>query len=446
MAEWTDSSAAELGEALERGRADARAVTEAFLDAIACHPEADRIYARTMPARARAEAAASADRARRGLRRGPLDGVPISLKDLFDTAGVATEAGTRLLAGRVPEHDAACVARLSRAGMVCLGKTHMTELAFSGLGINPVTATPPNRHGRTLAPGGSSSGAAASVAFGLAPIGLGSDTGGSVRAPAAWNDLVGLKTTAGLIPLDGAVPLSPTLDTVGPLCRTVGDAALALATLTETRPADLSGVSPSRLRLAVGTGALTERLAPAVAAAFEDALDRLARAGIAIERVAVPEAAEALATASSHGGIVNTEGYAIWGDRIEAEGDKMFPLIADRFRSGRGFRADQIDHARLAFARLAKSYRARLAPFDAMIAPTMPILPPRVEDLMTDPASLAAANMTCLRNTRVGNLLGLCGLTVPSGHAWCGLMLHGLPGEEARLLRIGRALEMALAD
>jgi aspartyl-tRNA(Asn)/glutamyl-tRNA(Gln) amidotransferase subunit A len=445
MTDWTGRSAAEMGRAIEAGALDPRALAEAFLDAIAQHPAAARIYARLTPERARAEAADAADRARRGLRRGLLDGVPVSIKDLFDTAGAGCEAGTRLLAGRVAAHDAACVARLAQAGMVCLGKTHMTELAFSGLGVNPMTATPPNRHGDGLAPGGSSSGAAASVAFGLAPVGLGSDTGGSVRVPAAWNDLVGLKTTAGRVPLDGVVPLSPTLDTVGPLCRTVEDAALVFAPLAAAPAPDLGGASLRGLRLMVAEGALMEGLVPEVAAAFEAALSRLSAAGARIERAAMPEAGEALAVAGGRGGLVASEAYALWSEAIEAQPGAMWAPILARFRSGRAVTADVMDGARLAFGRIAAAWRARTAGFDAVLAPATPNLPPPVDRLLADAAYFTEQNMAALRNTRVGNLLGLCALTLPTGTPSVGLMLHGHPGEEARLLRIGRAAEAALA-
>ena len=444
MTEWTGASAAALGAAIGSGKLDPRALAEAFLDAIARHPHAERIYARVTPGRARAEAAASAERAASGLRRGPLDGVPVSLKDLFDTAGIETEAGSRLLKGRKPETDAVCVARLVRAGMVCLGKTHLSELAFSGLGVNPMAATSPNIHGAHLAPGGSSSGAAASVAFGLAPVGLGSDTGGSVRIPAAWNDLVGLKTTAGLIPLDGSVPLSVTLDTIGPLCRTVEDAALVHAALTETRAPDLTGASVRGLRLMVPEGVMLDALAPEIGAAFEAALSRLSAAGAVIVRAPLPEAGEALAVANVNGGIVNTEGYAIWGEQLEARPDDVWAPILARFRSGKSFRADQIEAARLAFDRLAAAYLTRTAGFDAVVAPTTPTVPPEVAPLLAGDAHWVEQNALALRNTRIANLFGLCALTVPTGAPACGLMLHGTPHGEARLLRIGRAVESAL--
>ena len=181
---WLWMTAADLGRGIAAGAIDPRELAEVYLGAIDGHPQAPAIYARTTPERARTEADAAAGRARAGLRRGPLDGVPVSWKDNFDTAGTATEAGSALLAGRVPERDAAVLATATRAGLVCLGKTHLTELAFSVLGLNPVTATPPNINDPELAPGGSSSGAAASVAFGLAAAAIGSDTAGSVRVPA----------------------------------------------------------------------------------------------------------------------------------------------------------------------------------------------------------------------------------------------------------------------
>ena len=206
MQDWLWASAADLGRGIASGDIDPEALCDAYLTAISGDTTRDTIYARLTEDRARSEAGAAATRARNGLRRGPLDGVPISWKDLFDSAGTATEAGTALLKGRVPQDDAVVLANATHGGAVCLGKTHMSELAFSGLGLNPVTATPPNRHDAALVPGGSSSGAATSVAFGLASVAIGSDTGGSVRNPAAWNDLVGLKTTLGRVPVKGAVP------------------------------------------------------------------------------------------------------------------------------------------------------------------------------------------------------------------------------------------------
>lgn len=445
MSEWLGMTAAALGRGIGAGEIDPRALAEAHLDAIAAHAEAERVYARVTPARARAEAAAAAERARLGVRRGPLDGVPISLKDLFDTAGVETEAGSRLLAGRTPDRDAPCVARLTAAGMVCLGKTHMSELAFSGLGYNPMTQTSPNPFDPDWAPGGSSSGAGASVSLGLAAMGLGSDTGGSVRIPAAWHGLVGLKTTWGLISNDGVVPLSPSLDTVGPLCRSVEDAALTLAALTGRPAPDLTGASLKGLSFLIPTTVVLDDLDPEQAAAFEGAVAALTAAGAKVTRAEVPEYAEAMETGGRLGAIVNTEGYACWGETIEARPDDIFPMIRERFRAGRTFRADQAEAARMAFRALAARFLERLAPFDAALCPTTPNLPPSVARLATDEGYYTEQNLLALRNTRLGNLFGLSSLTLPTGRPACGVMFTGRPHDEARLLRIGSAAEKALA-
>ncbi len=229
MQEWLQMTASDLGRGIGAGTIDPVALTETYLDAIMAHDLCDRIYARTTRDRAVSEAQAAAARAKTGQRLSLLDGVPISWKDLFDTAGAGTEAGSKLLKGRVPDQDAVVLANATAMGLVCLGKTHMSELAFSGLGYNPSTATPPCVNDAAAVPGGSSSGAAASVAFDLAAAGIGSDTGGSVRIPAAWNDLVGLKTTAGRLTLEGVVPLALKFDTIGPMTRSVEDAAQLLA-------------------------------------------------------------------------------------------------------------------------------------------------------------------------------------------------------------------------
>jgi len=353
--DWLNLSAAELGRRIGRGEIDPRDLTEAFLSAVDAHSFGPRIYARTTPTRARAEAEASAARAKAGVRLGPLDGVPVSWKDLFDTAGTPTEAGSKMLAGRTPDRDAEVVARGARAGLVCLGKTHMSELAFSGLGVNPMTATSPNIHDPDAAPGGSSSGAAASVAFGLAAAAIGSDTGGSVRIPSAWNDLVGLKTTAGLIPNDGVVPLSPTLDTVGPLTRTVEDAALLYAILSGQPAPDLSEASLAGRSFYVPTDAALDDLDPAIARAFDDALARIEAAGATIARGPAPELVETLALAAEGGAIVNTEGWAIWRETIEAKGDLMFPMIRKRFASCGEVWAEKDAKVRLALPGLTKA-------------------------------------------------------------------------------------------
>ncbi|TYO89126.1 amidase [Oceanicella actignis] len=441
-ADWQRMTASDLGRAIEAGRLDPRDLTEGFLHAAQAHPDGARIYARLTPERARAEAAAAAGRARAGLRRNLLDGVPISWKDLFDTAGTATEAGSALLRGRVPARDAEALARAARAGLVCLGKTHMSELAFSGLGVNPVTATPPNRHDPDWAPGGSSSGAAASVAFGLAAAAVGSDTGGSVRVPAAWNDLVGLKTTAGLIPNDGVVPLSELFDTVGPLCRSVEDAARLTAIMARAKAPDLEGASLRGAVFAVDEGALLEGVEDAPRAAFEEALRRLERAGARIARLRLDHVAQALELSTP---LFGAETWALWGERIARDGALMFEQIRARFESGREVNAADYLRARRRMEALRREHAARLAGHDALLAPTAPILPPSVSRLLSDGDYYRDRNLMALRNTRAGNLLGLCALSVPTGVPACGLMLMAAPRREGKLARLGVAVERALA-
>lgn len=440
---WRSMSAAALGRGIEAGKICPVDLTACFLDAIATHPLAGRIYARTMHQQAVDAAMAARARARTGLRRGPLDGVPVSWKDLFDTAGTATEAGSALLKGRTPDRDALVVERLTRAGMPPLGKTHMTELAFSGLGLNPVTASSPCVHDPDLASGGSSSGAATSVAWGLAPVGIGSDTGGSVRVPSAWNDLVGLKTTAGRIPLTGALPLAARFDTIGPLTRTVEDAALTFALLDGSPAPDLRGATLAGTRMLILETVALDDLHEASAAGFEAATDRLARAGAGLDRAPLPLIAEAMALASI---LFTAECYGTWGDTIEANPDVMFAPVRDRFRAGAKHGASDYVKAWHRLDALRAAYHAATAGYDAVLVPTSPAVPQRIDTLLSDPVCFAAQNLLTLRNTRIGNLMGLCALTLPTGVPMAGLTLMAAPNAEARLLRLGAAAEAALKD
>ncbi|MEO1276012.1 MAG: amidase family protein [Pseudomonadota bacterium] len=439
-------SAADQGRAIAAGRLDPVALFEAYLDAILSHPAAGLIYARLTPDRGRAEAEAARTRALDGRTLGPLDGVPVSWKDLFDTAGVATESGSRLLAGRTPTADAAVLVQATAAGSVCVGKTHLSELAFSGLGVNPMTATPPNRHGAALVPGGSSSGAAASLAFGLAPLAMGSDTGGSVRIPAAWNDLVGLKTTAGLLPLTGCVPLAPSLDTVGPLARSVEDTALALGLLSGEAAPALGEGDPTSLTLHVSETLGFDGIEEGIAAGIEGALTRLSAAGATVTRGPFTAFAEALEIAAALSPVVTVEGWQCWGETIEAHPNTLYPMIEARFRQGAKVTAE--NHAE-ALTRL-KAVRDRavgeMGDRGLIVMPTVPFAPPRLTALLTDESYYVSRNLRALGNTRVVNLLGLSAITIPTGTPHAGLMLIGPPLAEATLLRAGHAVERALGS
>lgn len=441
MQEWLTMTAADLGRGIGEGKIDPVALCQTYLDAIDAHPLKDRIYARVTADRALAEAKAAAERAASGYRLSPLDGVPISWKDLFDTAGTVTEAGSKLLEGRVPDHDAAVLVNATAAGLVCLGKTHMSELAFSGLGHNPSTATPPCVNNEAAVSGGSSSGAAASVAFNLAAAGIGTDTGGSVRIPSAWNDLVGLKTTSGRLSLEGVVPLALKFDTVGPLCRSVEDAGLLMAILEGYTPADLRHADLKGRRFGMLRTVALEDIRDEPRLAFEAAVEKLRNAGAEVEEIEVPEVAEAMTLATC---LFTTEAYGLWRDVIEANPDRMYEEILMRFRLGKNHTGPDYVAAWAKLDALRAAYDAATAGYDAVLAPTAPILPPDLARLEEDHDFYLTENLLALRNTRIGNLMGLCGLTLPTDTPSCGLMMLCPPNMEEHLLRLGIAAEEAL--
>lgn len=439
---WLDKTASEQGRGISVGLVSPVDLTDAYLDRIRHHPDGNRIFARLTPDRARSEAVAAHDRARAGLRRGLLDGVPISWKDNIDCTGVATEAGSALLTGRIPQHDATVLENAAISGLVCLGKTHMTELAFSGLGLNPVTATPPNALDPALAPGGSSSGSAVSVALGLSAATVGSDTGGSIRLPAAWNGLAGFKPTPGGVPMRGVVPLCSRFDVVGPLARNVEDCAEILAVISGIRAPDLRDVMISGLRFLVLDGVPFEDAREAPVAAFEEAVDLLAKAGAQVSRAAPACVADAMALSPT---LFAPEAYGTWAARIEENPDVMYPPILTRFRAGNEVSAADYVAGWIALDRLRAVWGDSVAGFDAVILPTSPILPPDRERLLADAGFFAVENLLALRNTRIGNLLGLPAVTLPTRRPACGIMAMGPAGADLRLLRIAYAMEAALS-
>ncbi len=441
--DWLRAPLAEQGRAILAGLISPIDQAEAYLDAAAKHPYGARIYARMTAERARKEAVAAHDRARSGLRRSLLDGVAISWKDNVDTAGVPTEAGSRLLEGRTPTEDAEILTHAGGAGLVCLGKTHMTELAFSGLGLNPMTATPPNAYDPALAPGGSSSGAAVSVALGLAAAAIGTDTGGSIRLPAAWNGLVGFKPTHGAISGQGVVPLCLRFDTAGPIARTVEDCALLYTAMTRGSEIDLSETPNRKLRLLVLDGIPFDGAREAPAAAFEDAVKRIEKAGAHISRATIPAVAEVFKLA---GTVFAPEAYGIWREQIEASPELMYPLILERFRGGRDTLATDYVQAWIRLEQLRRDWAAAVAGYDAVIVPTAPILPPNAEKLLADEDFFVTENLLALRNTRIGNFMGLPAITLPTGQPACGIMLMGRAGGDRALLVTAAEAEAALAS
>lgn len=441
--DWLRASATEQGRAIMAGLVSPVDLAEGYLDAIARAPLGSRIFARTTADRARAEAIAAHDRAKAGLRRSLLDGVALAWKDNIDSAGVETEAGSMLLEGRTPGRDAGVLAAATLQGAVCLGKTHMTELAFSGLGLNPTVATVPNAYDADLVAGGSSGGSAVAVAMGLAAAAIGSDTGGSIRLPAAWNGIAGFKPSPGAVDMTGVLPLCRRFDVAGPLGRTVEDCAEVFA-LMGGRPApDLRDAHARGLRLMVLDGLPFEGAREEPVAGFEDAVDRLGAAGVSITRAAPPCVTDAAALSPT---LFAPEAYGLWRDQIEAAPELMYPPILDRFRGGREVGAADYVAGWERLSHLRADWAATVSPFDAVILPTAPILPPEIARLEKDGAYFAAQNLLALRNTRIGNLMGLPAISLPTGRPACGLMLMGRAGGDLALLRVAQAVEAALRN
>ncbi|MCE9648029.1 MAG: amidase [Parvibaculum sp.] len=450
------TTALELGALFEKGEASPRDATEFFLARAAGEDADRRVYVRLTEARARAEADAATDRAKRGVRRHPLDGVPLSWKDLFDSAGTVTAAGSLSLKTRLPAHDAEVLARAARAGAVCLGKTAMTEFAFSGLGINPKCGTPANAFDETTerVPGGSSAGAAVSVARGLAAGAIGTDTGGSVRIPSAWNGLVGLKTTAGRIPLTGTVPLSPTFDTIGPLARDVADASALFSLLNGSKPVDIEGGDPKGSELGsvafwLPGGVGWSELDEGVARALDAGIRKLLHAGARIVEHKLPELDEidALAWGGGASRLV-AEAYALWADTLRANEKDIYAPVFERVMAGASIKAADLLSADARRAEISRRYLTATAAVDAVLLPAVAITPPPIAKLEAGGPDYFKANRMALRNTTIGNQLGLCAITLPVGYDAqgipVGLMLQGHPGTDEKLLRLARAVEKVL--
>ena len=433
---WLKMTACELGRGIDNGSISPVALVKTYLEAIRNHPLNNDIYARISSERALKEANAAEIRAKTNNRLSLLDGVPISWKDLFDSKGINTEAGSMLLSGRIPESDAVVLDNATQAGLVCLGKTHMSELAFSGLGLNPMTKTTPCVNNLDAVSGGSSSGAAGSVAFNLASIGIGSDTGGSVRVPAAWNDLVGLKTTSQDISLKGVVPLCPKFDTIGPLCRSVEDAAVIYSILKNQNYTPIK--KPNSLRLMRLEGISEEDIENAPLTAFDDACAKISKTDITITKHKFPVLKKLLSLA---GIIYTVEAYEVWGEILEKEGKKMYPEILSRFMAGKNFTQNEYKNAWSSISSIRADWMKFTQEFDAVILPTSPILPPNKTKLLSDSSYYKRANLLALRNTRIGNMLGLCSITLPTSKPSCGFMIMGAPFSELKLLNIASKIE-----
>jgi aspartyl-tRNA(Asn)/glutamyl-tRNA(Gln) amidotransferase subunit A len=396
--------------------------------------------------RGRAEADAADARTRNGTSLGPLDGRLVSIKDLFDVAGEPTRAGSKLLIDAPPaEQDAPPVRRLRRAGAVIVAKTNMTEFAFSGVGANPHFGTPGNPADRSRVPGGSSSGAAVAVADGMCEIGIGTDTGGSTRIPAALCGVVGFKPSQWRIPRDGAFPLSFSLDSIGPIARTVADCAIADAVMANDEPETVRPADPAGLRFAAPKSTAWLAWDDQVGRAFETALGRIGKAGVRLSDAPLPILEEMMA-ANAKGGLAPAEAFAIHRDRMRDHADLIDPNV--RFRIARGEKMSAADYVELTRerARLIKAMDDWLAAYDAMILPTTPIVAPKMSEVGTADA-FSPKNMALLSNANPMNFFDLCAISLPlrSEALPVGLMLVARNGHDRRLFEIAAAMERVLS-
>ena len=446
MAEAVVRPISVLARDLAEGKTTSRRLIEAALARIAdAGGEGGRAFIK-VHAQAALLAAEASDRMRKdGVVPSPLAGLPVSIKDLFDIAGEVTTAGSKILRDAAPAAaDAVAVARLRSAGAVIIGRSNMTEFAFSGVGLNPHYGTPANPYdrGARRIPGGSSSGAAVAVTDGMAAFALGTDTGGSARIPAALCGIVGFKPTQARISCEGAFPLSTTLDSVGPLAPTVACCATVFQVLAGERPRALTPPEFSGLRLGVPKNLMLEDLDAEVARTFEVALQRFSRRGAKIVEIEVPEFDE-VAKANARGGISPPEAYAVhraWIDR-EREFD---PRVRERILQGASvLAADYIDLLQNR-ARLMRSFSRLRYDIDVLVMPTVPRVAPQIEELGRDAETYRRVNRLMLRNTNPINFLDGCALTLPvhaPGDAPVGMMVAGFPGEDELVLSAGLALE-----
>ncbi|CAM5762146.1 2-amino-5-chloromuconic acid deaminase [Labrys miyagiensis] len=444
-------SVVQLAALLQAGTMDAVELAQATLAAIEASDD-KAIFTQVTPERALREAGEATLRLRAGRPHSLLDGIPIGWKDLFDLEGVVTTAGSRVLASDPAAHrDAAVVEQLKAAGMVCVGRLNMTEFAFSGIGLNPHYGTPRNPHGRDepRIPGGSSSASGVAVAKGLIPVAMGTDTGGSVRIPAAFNGIVGYKATRGRYAMAGVFPLSGSLDSLGPLCRTVEDAVLVDAamqglTAPSIRRGDLAG-----LRLIVPTNVVLDDLEPAVSASFEAALARLAAKGVLIQRVAFPAFDKLADLTRSRGALVNAEAHAVHLERLNGpSAARMDQRVVTRARLGASITVPDYLAILQARSRLIEETESLLGRDSLIAFPTIAHVAPPIAPLENDVDLFFKTNARTLRNTLLGNFLDWCGVSIPSGTGDAGMpvgfLLSGLRGQDERLLSAALAAEATI--
>jgi aspartyl-tRNA(Asn)/glutamyl-tRNA(Gln) amidotransferase subunit A len=395
------------------------------------------------------KAADDADaRAKGGKSLGPMDGVVVTIKDLFDVKGEVTRAGSKVLAsrGKPATSDAAIVTRLREAGAVIVAKTNMTEFAYSGLGANPHFGTPGNPADRKRAPGGSSSGAAVAVADGIGEIAIGTDTGGSTRIPAALCGIVGFKPTVKRVPRTGAFPLSYTFDSIGPIARSVAACELADAVMAGENTAPQTPIALNEVRVGLVQGYLLEGMDDIVGTAFPKAVEKLQSKWKSAEELTLAPL-DIMHEVNHRGGIAPPEAYSVHRDLLKEAGEGVDPNVRLRLlRSENVNAADYIQNLRDR-ERAVAAMDALFDKFDVLAMPTTPIVAPTLDEIATV-ETFNSKNMRMLRNTSIWNFFDVCGISLPiklGNQLPVGLMLIGRHGNDRNLLRIAKSVEQALA-
>lgn len=421
---------------------------EIILSRLANRVADEKVYTKLYAEAARAAADASDARKRAGVTLGPLDGIIVSIKDLFDVAGEATTAGSLMLRTAAPaQRDAAIASRLRQAGAVIIGKTNMTEFAFTAIGDNQHHGTPGNAADASRIPGGSSSGAGVSVGEGTSEISIGSDTGGSVRIPASLNGVVGFKPTARRVPLAGAFPLSGTLDSIGPLARTVAQCAVADAVMAGEVPTALAPITLSGLRVGIPRGVLFENTESEVAVAFEHCLGKIEQAGAGISDLSIDDLIADLRAVTKRGSIAAMEGAEVHADWLAAGASvPVDPHVSGPLSRAAMLPAPVYIRALRRRAALAAAMDDRLSSIDVLALPTTPVTAPTIVSMAEDVELRDQIEGLLLRNTQVANQFDLCAISLPMpGTALpAGLMLVARNGEDHKLLRIAAEVEALL--
>jgi aspartyl-tRNA(Asn)/glutamyl-tRNA(Gln) amidotransferase subunit A len=439
----TELTLAELAKTYRYKTLGPTEVTEAYLEKL--HP--GNIYIDILLERAKSQAKQAESLFSQGIDLGALQGIPIALKDLLDTKGDVTSFGSSALAeGTEATNDAVLVQILDKAGAVFLGKTNMTEFAFSGIGMNPHWGTPGCALDKTRIPGGSSSGSAVAVAENLACAAIGSDTGGSVRIPASFNGLVGLKTTNGDISTEGCAALSTTLDTLGPIAKNIDDTWLLYLAM-KGKPFEKLEPPKHKLTFLIPTTVVLNEMDDEVTTAFEATYQRLEQQGHQLNRQAVPEFQKIVDLYSKYGSFASHESLAMYEEMLELFGDEIDPRVGKRILMLKG--RPSSDYLKLVYAqhRLIKDFWQTYKNVDAILCPTVPILPPTIESLSSDLAYFKANNLV-LRNTSLFNFLAGPSLSVPCGTTQnglsVGLMISSAPYQEKWLLEVASAIHPRL--